>query len=330
MSAPLLEVSSLSRDFALRGGWPRRRAMLRAVDGVSFTLSEGRTFGLVGESGCGKTTLARAVLRLIEPSTGSVRLQGREITALSRRQMKSVRRRMQMVFQDPYASLPPRLPVGRTLREPMDVHRLGERGRRNDRVAELLDTVGLDAGAAARYPHEFSGGQRQRIAIARALASRPRLLIADEAVASLDVSVKSAIVNLLGDLQRRFGIGMVFISHDLAIEQHVADEIGVMYLGRLVEIAPVTRLFSMPAHPYTRSLLDAVPVPDPARTRNRGPLPGEVPSSVERPSGCPFHTRCPEAFDLCRRRAPRTINVGTREEPHLVDCHLHDFGPRVG
>jgi oligopeptide/dipeptide ABC transporter ATP-binding protein len=324
MTAKLLDVTDLRRHFSVPGGMLGRRPPLRAVDGVSFSLLPGRTFGLVGESGCGKSTLARAILRLIEPTGGSVRLNGRELTTLSHRALKPMRRRMQMIFQDPNSSLSPRRTVGRSLREPLDVHSIGERGERAARVAELLAEVGLDAGAAERYPHEFSGGQRQRIAIARALALRPQLLIADEAVSSLDVSVQSQVLNLLADVQDRLGLGMVFISHDLAVVQHVADDIGVMYLGRLVERAPVQRIFAMPAHPYTRALLEVLPVPDPARARRRRPLPGEVPSPIDPPAGCPFHTRCPEAMEVCRRRAPATIDIGTDAEPHLVNCHLHD------
>jgi oligopeptide/dipeptide ABC transporter ATP-binding protein len=326
MSAPVLEVTDLRCHFMLRGGFAARREVLRAVDGVSFSVRAGRTFGLVGESGCGKTTLARAVLRLIEPTGGSVRLEGREVTSLPGRALKPLRRRMQMVFQDPNASLPPRRTVGKTLREPLETHGIGARDERDRRVADLLETVGLDAGAAGRYPHEFSGGQRQRIAIARALAPKPRLLVADEAVSGLDVSVQSQILNLLAELRQRLGLAIVFISHDLAVVQHVADDVGVMYLGRLVETAPVRRLFAMPAHPYTRALLDAMPVPDPARSRRHRPLAGEVPSPTDPPPGCPFHPRCPEAMDVCRRRVPRTIDVGSAEEPHLVDCHLHDPG----
>jgi peptide/nickel transport system ATP-binding protein/oligopeptide transport system ATP-binding protein len=330
MTPALLEVVDLKRHFDAPVGAFGRRVPLRAVDGVSFTVSPGRTFGLVGESGCGKTTLARTILRLIEPTAGAVRLDGRDVTSLSRRALKPLRRRMQMVFQDPYASLPPRRTIARSLREPLDAHGVGARRERGARVTELLRMVGLDPAAGERYPHEFSGGQRQRIAIARALALRPRLLVADEAVSSLDVSVKSQVLNLLADLQDRFGLGMVFISHDLAVVQHVADDVGVMYLGRLVETAPVRRMFAMPAHPYTRALLDAVPVPDPQRAPHRGALPGEVPSPAEPPAGCPFHTRCPEAMDVCRRRAPRTIDIGTTEEPHVVRCHLHDPGAGSG
>jgi oligopeptide/dipeptide ABC transporter ATP-binding protein len=321
---PLLEVTDLRRHFTLRRGAAGRAHELRAVDGVSFRLDPGRTFGLVGESGCGKTTLARVALRLIEPTAGTVRLDGEDITALPQGALKPIRRRMQMVFQDPNASLPPRRTVGQTLREPLDAHRIGTRRERGHRVAELLAMVGLDAAAANRYPHEFSGGQRQRIAIARALALRPRLLVADEAVSGLDVSIKAQLLNLLADLQQQMGLGMLFISHDLAIVQQVADTVGVMYLGRLVETAPARRLFARPAHPYTRALLDAVPAHD-AANAGRGRLPhGEPPSPIDPPSGCPFHPRCPEAMDVCRRRAPRTIEWTDHGESQRVNCHLHD------
>jgi len=324
MNAPLLRVTGLTRDFRVRGGPFARRRMLRAVDGVSLELAPGECFGLVGESGCGKSTFGRALLRLIEPSAGRVWLDGLEITALKRRELRRARKHMQMIFQDPYASLSPRRSVAQILREPLDLHRIGRAAWRARRVAELLEIVGLDGGAGQRFPHEFSGGQRQRIGIARALAVEPKLIVADEAVSALDVSVQSQILNLLADIRREFGIAMVFISHDLAVVQHISDAVGVMYLGRLVETAPVEVLFQRPAHPYTRALLAAVPDPDPRRAGRTRALTGEVPSPIDPPGGCPFHPRCPEAVEVCRGRVPRTIELDGRRESHRVRCHLSD------
>ena len=325
MTQPLLEVCDLAHHFPVRAGLlGRSRQVLRAVDGVSFELEHGRTFGLVGESGCGKSTLGRAILRLHEPTSGRVVLDGTDISALGRAALKRQRKHMQMIFQDPHASLSPRRTVGRILDEPLALHRFGDKRQRNRRVLELLDIVGLGPTARHRYPHEFSGGQRQRIGIARALAVEPKLIVADEAVSALDVSVQSQILNLLGDIQAEFGLGFVFISHDLAVVQHVSHFVGVMYLGKLVETAPVDRIYAMPAHPYTRALLDAVPVTDPTHRGKRLLLPGEVPSPLSPPPGCPFHTRCPQAMPVCRNRVPRTIDVGEVGRPHRVTCHLHD------
>ncbi|MDX1625986.1 MAG: ATP-binding cassette domain-containing protein, partial [Wenzhouxiangellaceae bacterium] len=273
MTGVLLEVRGLTRHFRpRRRPFARREPPVRAVDGVDLALRAGASYGLVGESGCGKSTLARAILRLIEPTSGSVQLDGTEITALGPRALRQARRDMQMVFQDPWASLSPRRTVGQTLREPLDVHGIGARRRRPSRVLELLETVGLDAGAADRYPHEFSGGQRQRIAIARALAVEPKLLVADEAVSALDVSVQSQVLNLLADLRRDRGIALLFISHDLSVVRHVCDVVGVMYLGRIVEGGPAGRVLSAPAHPYTQALIDAAPRPEPGARRIRAPL----------------------------------------------------------
>jgi len=318
----MLEVYSLVKHFPVRNGiMPGARRMLRAVDGVSFEIGRGQTFGLVGESGCGKSTLGRAVLRLLEPTSGRVVLDGTEITGLTRPALKHQRKHMQMIFQDPYASLSPRRTIGQTLEEPLALHTPGDPARR---ARELLDIVGLGASALERYPHEFSGGQRQRIGIARALAVEPKLIVADEAVSALDVSVQSQILNLLADLQAEFGLSLLFISHDLAVVQHVSHFIGVMYLGKLVETAPVDRIFAMPAHPYTRALLDAVPIARPGARANRTIVQGELPSPLHPPTGCPFHTRCPEAMPICRRRIPRTIELGEFEQSHQVRCHLHD------
>lgn len=306
MTAPLLQAEGLVKHFPLRRSWlglgPARGAV-RAVEGVSFTLAAGETLGVVGESGCGKSTLGRLVLRLIEPSAGRVHFGGTELGSLSAPALRAQRRAMQIIFQDPYASLNPRMTVGRILAEPLALHGL-HRGRESERVAELLATVGLLPEHAARYPHEFSGGQRQRIGIARALAVEPQLIVCDEAVSALDVSVQAQVVNLLQDLQRRFGLAYLFIAHDLAVVKHIADRIAVMYLGRIVEIADKRRLFEHPRHPYTQALLSAIPVPQPGRRRERIVLAGDVPSPANPPPGCAFHTRCAHAEGVCREQVP--------------------------
>jgi oligopeptide/dipeptide ABC transporter ATP-binding protein len=320
----LLRVQDLKKYFPVRGGWLRRVVgQVRAVDGVSLTVGTGQTFGLVGESGCGKSTLGRAILRLQEPTAGQVYLEGVEITALSRKEMLAQRRRMQVIFQDPFASLSPRRTVAQTIREPLDVHAIGTRAERESRVAELLDVVGMSSRVQDRYPHEFSGGQRQRIGIARALTLNPRFIVADEPVSALDVSVQSQVLNLIASLQRDHGIAFLFISHDLAVIQHVSDEIGVMYLGRLVELASARDLYETPKHPYTRALLSAIPVPDPKSRRKRIVLAGEVPSPMNPPGGCPFHPRCPEAKAVCSAQPPQTVDVGTSGQRHQVACHLY-------
>lgn len=322
MSIPLLEVRDLVKHFPVRGGLLRRViGQVRAVDGVSFTLPAGQTLGLVGESGCGKSTLGRAILRLQEPDAGQVLLEGRDITVLAPAALAPERRRMQIIFQDPWASLNPRRTVGQAIREPLDVHRVGTPAERARQVTALLDTVGLPAAARDRYPHEFSGGQRQRVGIARALALDPALIIADEPVSALDVSVQSQVLNLIAELQRSRGISFLFISHDLAVIQHVSDRVAVMYLGRIVETAPATRLYGAPQHPYTQALLSAIPVPDPARRRKRIILPGDVPSPVHPPSGCSFHPRCPRAKARCRTEAPELRVVPAGEGTSLVACH---------
>ncbi|MBY6204915.1 oligopeptide/dipeptide ABC transporter ATP-binding protein [Halomonas denitrificans] len=325
MNAPLLEVRHLSKHYRLRGGWlgPAPR-WLRAVDGVSFEIAPGETLGLVGESGCGKSTLGRALLRLVEPTGGEVLLDGQPLTGLPPRALAARRKGIQMIFQDPYASLPPRRTVEQILREPLDWHRLGAPDERSARVRALLERVGLGPGALPRYPHAFSGGQRQRIGIARALAVEPRLIVADEPVSALDVSIRAQILNLLADLQRDLGLAFLFIAHDLAAVQQVSHRVAVMYLGQIVELAPARRLFARPAHPYTRALLDAVPRADSGHRGHRMPLRGEVPSPVEPPAGCRFHTRCPQARPVCRSMTPREIDLGVAKEPHRVRCHLHD------
>ncbi len=299
MSA-ILEVERLSKEFPVRRGLLlRRQGSVKAVDRVSLRLEEGECFALVGESGSGKTTLARAIIRLIEPSSGRVRFRGHELLDLPPRELRRRRREFQMIFQDPYGSLNPRMTVRKILAEPIEVHRLVSRAEMPARLRELLALVGMSEAALDRYPHEFSGGQRQRIGIARALATEPSLLLADEPVSALDVSVRAQIINLLVGLQRRLGLTLLFIAHDLAVVEQIADRVGVMYLGRLVEVGKTREIFSRPRHPYTVSLLSAIPVPDPARGRERILLPGEPPSPIDPPSGCAFHPRCPIARQRC-------------------------------
>ena len=323
--APLLEVTDLRKYFPVRGGLFRRVvAQIKAVDGVSLQLRRGQTLGLVGESGCGKSTLGRTILRLQEPTSGSIRFSGEELTGLTRKQLLPWRRRMQAVFQDPYGSLSPRRTVAQTVREPLDVHGVGTAIERRARVAELLDVVGLSAQASDRYPHEFSGGQRQRVGIARALALSPQFIVADEPVSALDVSVQSQVLNLIARLQRELGIAFLFISHDLAVIQHVSDHIGVMYLGKLVELAPAGELFRKPLHPYTGALLSSVPqvrAQGSNQARQRMVLSGDVPSPRDPPVGCPFHPRCPKVMDLCRTVAP-ALKQPANEPSRTVACHL--------
>ena len=320
----LLEIRHLSKHFPVKGGLLRHTiGQLKAVDDVSLSIGRGRTFGLVGESGCGKSTLGRSILRLHEPTSGRVLLDGRDITALDRRQLIDSRRDMQIIFQDPYASLSPRRTIRQTLLEPLETHAIGSAASRLARVMELLDIVGLNSNVLHRYPHEFSGGQRQRIGIARALALEPKFIVADEAVSALDVSVQSQVLNLIAMLQRELGIAFLFISHDLAVVQHVSDEIGVMYLGKLVETASSHALYSTPRHPYTRALLSAIPVPDPKTRTQRIILQGDVPSPLDPPGGCSFRTRCPEAMPRCATSAPPWVNLSNNGEQHRVCCHLY-------
>ncbi len=310
--APLLEVRGLAKHFAVSGG------TVRSVDGISFSIRAGETLGLVGESGCGKTTAGRTIVRLYEPTDGSVRFMGQDISRLSQREMLPWRKRMQMIFQDPYASLNPRMTVGDIVMEPMVIHGF-PRDERPDRVRRLLRLVGLNSEHANRYPHEFSGGQRQRIGIARALAVEPEFIVCDEPISALDVSIQAQIVNTLEDLQDELGLTYLFIAHDLSMVKHISDRIAVMYLGGIVELAESNELYTNPMHPYTRSLLSAIPIPDPdlSDARRRIALSGEVPSPLNPPSGCKFHTRCPHADDACRRVVPELTDVGNG---HLCAC----------
>jgi peptide/nickel transport system ATP-binding protein/oligopeptide transport system ATP-binding protein len=327
MSGPLLEVAGLTKHFPVRrGAFGLVSGQVQAVDGVDFHLAAGETLAIVGESGCGKSTVGRLVLRLIEPTSGVVRFEGEDLLALSERDMRARRQRMQVIFQDPYASLNPRMTVGAMLGEPLMLHGLaaGADARRS-RVAELLELVGLRPDHARRYPHEFSGGQRQRLAIARALAVEPKLIVADEPVSALDVSIQAQVINLMRSLQQRFGIAYIFISHDLAVVKHIADRIAVMYLGKIVETATTEELFREPRHPYTRALLAAVPVPDPTVVRERALLEGDIPSAMNPPTGCRFHTRCRYVQDSCRRNAPALIDDGTG---HATACpYWPEFPP---
>jgi len=330
-STPLLEVRDLKMHFPVKEGVFRRTGKFnRAVDGVSLTIGAGETLGLVGESGCGKSTLGRCIARLYQPTSGQILFRGTDISTLPQRQMKPLRRDIQMIFQDPMESLNSRHTVGYILEEPLIVQGIGNRESRRKRVLALLDMVGLPARSATRYPFEFSGGQRQRIGIARAIALDPKLIICDEPVSALDVSIQSQILNLLVDLQREMGLSYLFIAHDLAVVKHISDRIAIMYLGRVVEAAPGEAVYRKPAHPYTESLISAIPVPDPHRPRQKAMLRGDVPSPINPPPGCGFHTRCPRVMDICRQQVPALIPVDDdsgelRQRP--VACHLYPGQP---
>jgi oligopeptide transport system ATP-binding protein len=322
MSEPLLRVWNLAKEFPVQSGLFRRNAAsVHAVDGVDFHIESGETLGLVGESGCGKSTTGRCVLRLIEPTSGEIIFEGRNVMALAAGELRTLRRDIQIIFQDPYASLNPRMTVGAIIGEALIIHQLTKTKRQFDeRIVELLETVGLQADHMSRRPHEFSGGQRQRIGIARALAVEPKLIICDEPVSALDVSIQAQVVNLLEDLQQKFGLAYLFIAHDLSVVEHISKRVAVMYLGRIVEMAPARELYTSPKHPYTEALLSAVPIPDPQVKRKRIRLGGEVPSPLNPPSGCHFHTRCPIAqFPLCSRDTPP---LKQSSDGHWVACHL--------
>lgn len=321
-AVPIVEVRNVKKYFPMKGGiFNRKQNVVKAVDGISFSIKRGETFGIVGESGSGKSTLGQTILRLTEPTAGNVYYEGEDISHLSQQDMRTYRRHMQMVFQDPFSSLNPRMRVGELIEEPMVVHQYANAADRRNRVRSLLGTVGLPAEAADKFPHEFSGGQRQRIGIARSLSIQPKFIIADEPVSALDVSIQSQILNLISDLQDEFDLTYLFIAHDLSVVKHISDRIGVMYLGKMMELSPKRKLFDNPLHPYTRSLLSAIPIPNPHLKRERIILKGDIPSPVNPPSGCVFRTRCPVAFERCKAEIPMLQHAG---EGHYVACHLYD------
>ncbi|QEK13029.1 dipeptide ABC transporter ATP-binding protein [Crassaminicella thermophila] len=321
MTQSLVEVKNLKKYFPIRKGIFRKdKSFVRAVDGVSFTIQRGETLGIVGESGCGKSTTGRMVLNLIHPTEGEIWFDGKEISKLTEDQMRVMRKEMQMVFQDPYASLNPRMTVREIISEPLIVHKISEGKEREKRVCELLELVGLNSYHADRYAHEFSGGQRQRIGIARALAVNPKLIVADEPVSALDVSIQSQILNLMQDLQKEFKLTYLFIAHDLSVVEHISDRVGVMYLGRIVEIADKDQLYDNPYHPYTKALLSAVPIPNPRIKRERIILEGDIPSPSNPPTGCTFHTRCSKRMKICELNVPKLNEI---KKGHSVACHLY-------
>ena len=322
MSEPLLSVRDLAKRFSIKGGiFGREVDQVHAVSGVTFDIEAGETLGLVGESGCGKSTTGRCILRLIEPSAGEVWFEGRNVTAMGKKELQSLRRDMQIIFQDPYASLNPRMTVGAIIGEALTIHKLAATPQEYEaRIVQLLETVGLNPDHMRRYPHEFSGGQRQRIGIAGALGVRPKLIVCEEPVSALDVSIQAQVINLLEDLQQEFGLTYIFIAHDLSVVEHISTRVAVMYLGRIVELAPANELYTNPLHPYTEALLSAVPIPDPTVKRERIRLTGDVPSPIRPPSGCHFHTRCPiRQLPLCSAEVPELKKTG---DGHWVACHL--------
>ncbi|PLR83625.1 dipeptide/oligopeptide/nickel ABC transporter ATP-binding protein [Bacillus canaveralius] len=321
MSEVLLQVDGLKKYFPITGGvLGKKIGEVKAVDNISFFIKKGETLGLVGESGCGKSTTGRMLMRLIEPTEGNVVFQGKNITGLKDGEMRKLRKDMQMVFQDPFASLNPRHTVERILEEPLIVHGVGTAKERKQKVKEMLEVVGLSSYHAKRYPHQFSGGQRQRIGIARALMTKPKLIIADEPVSALDVSIQSQVLNLLADLQKEFQLTYLFIAHDLGVVKHISDRVGVMYLGRLIEITTAERLYEHPLHPYTKGLLAAVPVPDPTVRKEQALLTGDMPSPSNPPLGCAFHTRCKECMEVCESIRPELVEI---EPGHYAACHLY-------
>lgn len=320
-SDELLRVRDLTRHFPITKGiiFSRQVGAVQAVDRVSFSIRRGETLGLVGESGCGKTTTGRLILRLIEATSGQIIFEGKDVRSLPKDKLRELRKDLQIIFQDPYASLNPRMAVGDIIGEPLDIHRLARGKERLKRIGELLDVVGLSKSHAKRFPHEFSGGQRQRIGIARALAVSPKLIVCDEPVSALDVSIQAQVINLLQDLQKEFGLTYLFIAHDLSVVKHISDRVAVMYLGRIVEITSKRELYRNPRHPYTQALLSAIPIADPSVEKERTILAGDVPSPINPPTGCRFHTRCPRVQDICREQEPELVELG---EGHSAACHL--------
>ncbi|MCC3359316.1 ABC transporter ATP-binding protein [Bacillus sp. REN16] len=321
MTQPLLQVHNLKKYFPINGGvFGKKIGDVKAVDGLSFFVNKGETLGIVGESGCGKSTTGRLILRLLEPTDGQVLFNDKDVTNLSKLEMRKLRREMQIIFQDPYASLNPRHTVEQILEEPLIVHGIGDKKERKRRVQEMLEVVGLSSYHAKRYPHQFSGGQRQRIGIAKALMTNPSLIIADEPVSALDVSIQSQVLNLMEDLQQKYGLTYIFIAHDLGVVRHISDRVGVMYLGRIIELTDSEKLYNMPLHPYTEALLDAVPIPDPEYKKESVGITGEIPSPSNPPAGCTFHTRCRSCMEICKTTSPEFKEV---EDGHFVACHLY-------
>ena len=321
MSELLLEVNGLKKYFPINGGiFGRKQGEVKAVDDVSFYVKKGETLGIVGESGCGKSTTGRLLMRLIEASDGSIIFEDKEITKMSKSELRRIRRDIQMVFQDPYASLNPRHSIERILEEPLIVHGIGTKEERRKRVKEMLEVVGLSSFHAKRFPHQFSGGQRQRIGIAKALMTKPKLIIADEPVSALDVSIQAQVLNLMKDIQKEFQLTYIFIAHDLGVVRHISDRVGVMYLGRIIELADSEELYENPLHPYTKALLSAVPIPDPDLKKQQILIEGDLPSPANPPTGCAFHTRCFECMDICKTTRPTEKQING----HYVSCHLYN------